>query len=250
MKKHYLFKAVCLVAAVFSSAAAMASASSDTGVQSPCTYPRLVLNIAPYFNGDDYLAGITSPYLPAVPPAKFGTTNDDPNNPHNVCVDVPVALTKAKVVFNLDVNTKDGAANSVGLKHLYMLGWALKDRIDSGLVNPSQISIIGVMHGTAAGWALKTPGATSATCDQACLDDKNKQHVWMDKIAQLKEAGVNIQLEICGVTMRGNGWTNGMLYEPDGGNGKIYVNQGAIGRIIDLQQNGYVYIHEGYEDRD
>jgi intracellular sulfur oxidation DsrE/DsrF family protein len=224
MNKHYLFKAVCLAAAVFGSA--MAMASTDTGVQDTCTFPRLVLNIAPAFTGS------------------FGTENT------SVCIDVPVALNKTKNVFNLDINTKDGGGNSVGLKHIYMLGWALKDRIDSGLVNPDQVSIIGVMHGTAAAWALKTPGAATATCDDACRADRNKQHHWMDEIAKLKQAGINIQLEICGVTMRGSNWTNDMLYQPDNGGGKIYVNQGAIGRIIDLQQNGYVYIHEGYEDRD
>jgi hypothetical protein len=54
----------------------------------------------------------------------------------------------------------------------------------------------------------------------------------------------------------GNHWTKADLYGYDDSGvpldstNRIYVNQGAIGRIIDLEQNGYVYIHEAYEDRD
>jgi len=76
----------------------------------------------------------------------------------------------------------------------------------------------------------------------------------MDKIFALKKAGINIQLENCSVNMMGNHWTKADLntYDENGNpdpnaTGRIYVNQGAIGRITDLQQRKFVYLHEGYE---
>jgi len=220
--KSCLFKSLFLAAAIFGSPGAFAG-NTDTGVLDQCEKLPLVLNLAP-----------------------FSTTYGDANN--SVCVDVPVALKEVHVVFNLDTNTVDGNHVSVGLKHMFMLGTAIKDRIDRGLVNPSNVSIIGVLHGTAAKWATND-SLTHATSEYIAT-----QRFWINRIMALKNAGVNLQLEICGVTMRGNSWTNDNLYTPVDSQsnpiGKIYVNQGAIGRIIDLQQQKYVYIHEGYEDWD
>lgn len=44
--------------------------------------------------------------------------------------------------------------------------------------------------------------------------------------------------------MLGKGWSNADLYSSD--NGFIHVNQGAIGRIIDLEQHKYAYIQEDW----
>jgi len=221
-KRSHLFGFLFLSAAMFGSSNAFAG-NTDTGVLDQCEKLPLVLNLAP-----------------------FSSTYGDTNN--SVCVDVPVALKEVHVVFNLDTNTMDGNHSSVGLKHMFMLGTAIKDRIDRGLVNPSNVSIIGVLHGTAAKWA------TNDTLSHSAAEYIAIQRGWINKIMALKNAGVNLQLEICGVTMRGNNWTNDNLYTPidslGNPSGKIYVNQGAIGRIIDLQQQKYVYIHEGYEDWD
>ena len=54
---------------------------------------------------------------------------------------------------------------------------------------------------------------------------------------------MNIQLEICGVTMHANHWKNTNLDTSN--NGKIYVNQGAVGRLVDLEQNDYGYYQPG-----
>ena len=121
---------------------------------------------------------------------------------------------------------------------MFMYGTAMKNRIKAGLMDADDVAIIGVLHGAASKWALK------AGHPQA---DPTQQH-WMDKIFALKKAGVNIQLEICGVNMMGNHWTKADLYSYDEfGNpdpaapGRIYVNQGAIGRVTDLQQRKFVY---------
>ena len=192
----------------------------------------------------------TCQYLPlANNPIITGT----PNN--TVCVDVPVALTENHVVFNLDsLATTDGTAAGapVGLRHMWMLGKAMQARInhDPQLLDPTKLQIIGVMHGTALSWAL-----SDAWWQKQVDDDGNQLYPngnpykdWIEKLFALNNAGVNIQLEVCGVTLSGAGLTNADVYSS--ANGKIYVNQGAIGRLIDLQQKGYTYIQEGWVDYD
>ena len=82
-KKQYLLKTVFLAGAILGSTTAFAhndkhnhDEKDNAGVVEPCSYPTLVTNI--------------------IDPVAFGTTNT------TVCVDVPVALKKTKVVFNLD----------------------------------------------------------------------------------------------------------------------------------------------------
>lgn len=182
----------------------------------------------------------------------IGQTDNQVTN--QVCVDVPVGLKKAKVVFNLDsTTTANGkeAGPSIGLRHMWMLGNAIKDRIAKGLIDPKQVSIIGVFHGSAAAWALndtKIATVTNGLTATPLFPAGNPQKAWIERIFALKNAGVNLQLEVCGVTMYGNGWTNADLYTSP--NGQIHVNQGAIGRVIYLEQHGYQYIQEGWADAD
>lgn len=172
---------------------------------------------------------------------------NDPNNPYKdandggECIDVPVNLKTAKVLFNLDhpVMTPDGI-NPVGLRHMVMFGRVMKHRISQGLINPNDVAIVGIFHGSAmtqAKWPMKTSPVAG----------------WIEQIFALKNEGVNIQLEVCGVTLKGMQLKGAKL--PNGqplderaiyssANGKVYVNQGAVGRIIDLQQNKFAYIQE------
>lgn len=149
----------------------------------------------------------------------------------SVCIDAPVALKKAKVVFNLDSTIVSGG-NPVGLLHMFRLGTALKARIEDGSLDPENVSVVGVLHGEGSPWALKSS------------PDYVKNFI--EKIFDLSNQGVNISLEMCGVTMLGKGWTNENLYVSSRGKdyGFIHVNQGAIGRIIDLEQRGFAYIQE------
>ncbi len=207
-KKQQLLKAVFLVGAIMGSTTAFAQEDDH----------------------DHYVANYldTCDTLPLVNTLIGGPVNT------SVCVDAPVALTKARVVFNLDTPVTDGT-NPIGLRHMWMLGTALKARINAGLLDPEKVSVIGIFHGTGSAWANK--------------NNPDMAKKFIEKIFALKREGVNISLEMCGVTMLGKGWTNDDLYHsPDDINGVIHVNQGAIGRIIDLEQHGYAYIQEGFID--
>lgn len=220
MEKKYkngLLSLVVLAGGLFGTPATFADDMGIDGLAS-CIYPRLVLNLDPFSN-------------------IFGATND------SICVDVPVALDGAKVVFNLDTHAVDGKGQSKGLKHMVMFATAMKARINAGLVRADEVAIIGVLHGAASKWALKESSGGDTS-----------QQKWIKSIFKLRQQGINIQLEICGVNMMSNHWTKADLFsyddlgEPDTAvGGRIYVNGGAIGRMIDLQQNKFVYLHEAYE---
>ena len=190
------------------------------------------------------------------------------NDPANstVCVDIPVNLTSAKVVFNLDsLVTAGGVSNpavsgpdsvSVGLRHMVMLATAIKKRIDDGTLEPNKVSVIANFHGKALPWALNDAWwqaqINPATGTQA-YPNGNPYKVLINQLFDFKHAGVNIQLEACGVTLRGNNLTRNNVYvrtNADGSEDRVYVNQGALARIIYLQSKGYTYIQEGYNDKD
>lgn len=147
----------------------------------------------------------------------------------NVCVDAPVSLNKAKVVFDMNSNALDSKGRHTGLRHMYMLGLAMQARINAGLMEAEDVHIVGVMHGSGVELA-RTASTTPMTIG------------FIEKIYELKNAGININLEVCGVTMHGKGYTNADLLSSS--NGMIHVNQGAIGRIIDLEQHKYALIKE------
>jgi intracellular sulfur oxidation DsrE/DsrF family protein len=237
MKKNYLFKAAFALSVLFGSVSAFAGNGIGGGagnvaqvfpdVQDPCQYPTLVLNL---FS------------------SRFNGAGGYPETQSDECIDVPVALDTIRVVFNLDTDSRDGNGNSIGLKHMVFLATAIKDRIDHYGVNPNKVQIVGVLHGSGAGWAIKSthPGTAG--------DSIFQQNAWINKLWALKDDGVNVQLEICGVTMYGHNWTKADLFgydesgDPVNVDHRILVNQGAIGRIIDLEQHGFVLINEGFEE--
>ncbi len=139
--------------------------------------------------------------------------------PSTVVVDVPVRLETAKVVFNLDHLAFQGDL-PVGVKYMGLFA----DRTKEQKV-PSQI--IGVFHGD-AGYML--------------LDDVAYNRVRKvttgNPLKGLLSALVakGVQLEECAVTMRGNGWTNDDLLPG------VKVNTGAVIRLVQLQQQGFVQI--------
>jgi intracellular sulfur oxidation DsrE/DsrF family protein len=204
MNKNYLVKAVLLTSIILGSATAYADGTIDTGIISLCSY------------------------LPIV---------GDPQN-EDICVDVPVDLHKDFVVFNNNENAISGGV-PIAMKHMILLGNAMLNRINNGLMSPQNVSIIGVFHGNEAlSWLLND---TWWHNHRGGID--NPYTAYINQILALKNLGLNIQIEACGVTMKGMGVTNADLYSPP--NGQIYVNQGAVGRLIDLEQNGYVYYQPG-----
>jgi hypothetical protein len=95
-KNQHLFKAVFLIGAILASTAAFADNDNDRD--------RDRGNVANYINSCDT--------LPLVNTLIGGPVKT------SVCVDAPVALQKAKVVFNWDTPVTDGADNPVGLRHM------------------------------------------------------------------------------------------------------------------------------------
>lgn len=161
--------------------------------------------------------------LPLVVNILSGTPNT------TVCVDAPVALEEARVVFDMNSDAVDAKGRHTGLRHMFMIGTALKARINAGLLDPEEVQVFGVMHG--AGINLVREDMNSAVTRD-----------FIEKIFALKNAGVNINLEVCGVTLHSRGLSNSDLYSS--ANGMVHVNQGAIGRIIDLQQKDFVLVKE------
>ena len=197
-----------------SALAAGSSGVDKNGVLDQCQYLPLATNLA--F------------------PKKFGAKNT------SICVDIPVQVEKAKMVFNMDTDTVDGKGNSNGLKHMVMMGSVMKDQIAKGMIKPDEVSIIGIVHGSALKWVTKPVPP--------------QQKKWIDAIFKLEHEGVNIHLEACAAAMNGAHLTKKNLYTYDAeGNpdpkagGRIYVNQGAFARELYLENHGYAYFEEGYD---
>ena len=197
-----------------SALAAGSSGADKNGVLDQCQYVPLATNLA--F------------------PKKFGAKNT------TICVDIPVHVQKAKMVFNMDIDTVDGKGNANGLKHMVMMGSVMKEQIAEGMIQPSEVSIIGIVHGSALKWITKPVPP--------------QQKKWIDAIFKLQREGVNIHLEACAAAMNGAHLTKKNLYSYDSeGNpdpkagGRIYVNQGAFARELYLENHGYAYFEEGYD---
>jgi intracellular sulfur oxidation DsrE/DsrF family protein len=209
----YFAGASLIILGICSASVALASEKLDSnsdGILNQCEYLPLATNLA--F------------------PKKFGKKNT------SVCVDIPVKLERAKIVFNMDTPAVDKAGNANGLKHMAMMGFVMKQQIKDGLIKPENVSIIGIVHGSALKWVTKA----------------STQKKWINAIFKLQSEGVNIHLEACAAAMNGAGLTKKNLYsytakgdpDPKAG-GRIYVNQGAFGRELYLQNQGYAYAEEG-----
>jgi len=144
-----------------------------------------------------------------------------------VCIDMPVGLDEPKVVFNLDAPLVDAQGGPIGLRHMYMVGTTLLARIKAGKLDARYASVVGVMHGGGLDWALNP-------------DEKARKFI--EEIFKLKNAGLDINLEVCGVTMQSKNKMKENLYQSK--NGMIHINQGAVARIMDLQRHGYAYLQE------
>lgn len=134
-------------------------------------------------------------------------------------VDIPVTLKQARVVFNLDHLAFAGDM-PVGMKYMGLLANRLKDLKADG-------DIIGVFHGEAAYLTLNDRAYNAYR--QVATGNPYKEVV-----ADLQKRGVRI--EECAVSMKAHGWTNADLLPG------VKVNTGAVGRIIQLVQEGYVQI--------
>ena len=134
-------------------------------------------------------------------------------------IDIPVKLEKAKVVFNIDHLAFSGDM-PVGIKYMHLLAKRIKEVGTKG-------QIIGVFHGEAAYMTLN---------DKAYNDYRNIStgNPYKALIAELLKQGV--QIEECAVSMRSHNWVNEDLLPG------VKVNTGAVNRLIQLVQEGYVQI--------
>jgi intracellular sulfur oxidation DsrE/DsrF family protein len=143
------------------------------------------------------------------------TTPDGPA----IHVDIPVELKQANVVFNMDHRAFVGDM-PIGLKYMRLLAERMKK---SG--TPSKI--IGIFHGETAYLTLND-GAYN-TFRRVATGNPYKS-----LIAELQKDGV--QIEECAVSMQGNNWGNSDLLPG------VLVNSGAVVRLTQLVQQGYVQI--------
>jgi intracellular sulfur oxidation DsrE/DsrF family protein len=134
-------------------------------------------------------------------------------------VDIPVVLKKANVVFNLDHLAFDGNM-PVGMKYMHLLANRFKEAGIGG-------QIIAIFHADAAYMTLNDKAYNA-------YRKISTGNPYKDLMAMLLKQGV--QIEECAVSMNAHGWGNEDLLPG------IKVNTGAVGRIIQLVQEGYVQI--------
>lgn len=138
---------------------------------------------------------------------------------NKITIDVPVKLQEAKVVFNLDHVAMNGDM-PIGMKYMELLDKKMK-------MDKTPGKIIGVFHGPAAYMTLNDESYNA-------YRKVTTGNPYKKVIENLVASGV--QIEECAVSMKGNGWTNKDLLPV------VKVNSGAVGRIIQLTQEGYVQI--------
>ena len=134
-------------------------------------------------------------------------------------IDVPVALKQAKVVFNLDHAAFSGDT-PIGLKHMTLMLERFKQA-------GTESSLVAVFHGD-AGYMLLNDEAYNAA------RKTRTGNPYKGMVEDLIKQGV--QIEECAVTMKANMWVNENLLPG------VKVDSGALGRIVQLVQEGYVMI--------
>jgi len=164
------------------------------------------------------LAGILIVYL-GVTQFILPITIQDVHAEPMIHIDIPVTLKRANVVFNIS-NTDFSGEIPAGIKYLDLLASRFKEMRTQG-------RIIGIFHGQAAYLILNDKAYNAYRLDET-------GNPYKKIIITLMEQGV--QIEACAVSMKNNGWVNEDLLPG------VKVNAGAVGRIIELVQEGYIQI--------
>jgi intracellular sulfur oxidation DsrE/DsrF family protein len=152
-------------------------------------------------------------------PAPLSAQGASTQSEHTINIDVPVKLEKANVVFNMDHLAFSGDM-PVGIKYMHLLANRFKEVGIRG-------QIIGIFHGDAAYMTL-TDKVYNA------YRNVGTGNPYKGLITELIKQGV--QIEECAVSMKSHNWINKDLLPG------IKVNTGAVGRLIQLVQEGYVQI--------
>ena len=135
----------------------------------------------------------------------------------SIHIDIPVVLKKANVVFNMDHLAFAGDL-PIGINYMHLLANRFKEQGTKG-------QIIGIFHSDAAYMTLNDN--TYNTYRNVSTGNPYK-----GLIAELIKQGV--QIEECAVSMKNHKWGNEDLLPG------VKVNSGAVGRLIQLIQEGYV----------
>lgn len=136
-----------------------------------------------------------------------------------ITIDIPVKLKQANVVFNMDHIALAGDM-PIGMKYMELLNKKMQ-------MDKTPGKIIGVFHG---------PAAYMTLTDQAYNANRKVSTGNPYKAIIEKLVASGVQIEECAVSMKGNHWTNKDLLPV------VKVNSGAVGRLIQLTQEGYVQI--------
>jgi len=183
-----------------------------------------------------------------------GASSFMPNPNTTVCVDIPNGLQKNFFVFNIDTPaTKDGTVDGTpaALNHMWLMASANLAYIKNVFNNTGNdvsglFSIKGIIHGSALKWALNDDWWMAQVDEDGnqLYPNGNPNKAWFDKLNWLKAHGMDVQLEVCAVSLSGAGFTHDDVYPG------ILVNQGAFGRMSKLHQLDYAVVSEGWVDND
>ncbi|PKO07925.1 MAG: sulfur reduction protein DsrE [Chloroflexi bacterium HGW-Chloroflexi-2] len=145
--------------------------------------------------------------------------NKDKKGEQHIVVEIPVVLEKANVVFNMDHLAFAGDV-PVGMSYMLLLTNRFREMNTKG-------QIIGVFHGDAAYMTLN---------DEAYNVYRKviTGNPYKGLLAELLKQGV--QIEECIVSMKNHAWGPEDLLPG------VKINAGAVGRLIQLTQEGFVQI--------
>lgn len=138
---------------------------------------------------------------------------------NTIHIDIPVTLKQADVVFNISHTDFVGDVPA-GIKYLHLLATRFKEMGNKG-------QIIGIFHGAAAYLTLKDKAYEAYRLVETGNPYKNLLTLLMKQ---------GVQIEECAISMKNNGWGNQDLLPG------VKVNGGAVGRLIQLVQGGYIQI--------
>ncbi len=134
-------------------------------------------------------------------------------------VDIPVILEYADVVFNMDHLAFAGDM-PVGMNYMRLLSDRFREMNTKG-------QVIAIFHGDAAYMTLNDRAYNA-------YRKVSTGNPYKELLSGLLRSG--IQIEECAVSMRNHQWGNEDLLPG------ITVNSGAVGRLIQLVQKGFVQI--------
>ncbi|MHB8778868.1 MAG: DsrE family protein [Anaerolineales bacterium] len=145
--------------------------------------------------------------------------NKDKKGEKNIVVEIPVVLEKANVVFNMD-HLAFAADVPVGINYMRLLTNRFREMNTKG-------QIVGVFHGDAAYMTLNDEAYNAY---RKVITGNPYKGLFAELLKQ------DVQIEECVVSMKNHAWSNEDLLPG------VKVNAGAVGRLIQLIQEGYIQI--------